>query len=479
MTSQSSSRWSFLDAERWTARTEIFVVAGLLLLVYGCLLHRLGAVVVSDMDEGTYLYAGKLVAEGRTPYRDFLLVHPPLLVYVAAGWIKLFGANLMAARLGYMFVILAAMVPLYLITRNVSGSRLGGLLGVVLCTTGMLFLANMGRTVRLEPLTNAFLIAAIGCWTLRARSMVWNFLGGVLAGLAMLVKLVAVIPVAFFVLGALIWQRDRARLIALGAAAVGGALVVIPAAIWLLGEPGFVDAVFKSQVNRPSIGLFTKLSFVRQDVFRFPVLAIGWILAAWSLVRGKDPSERTLALVVLGGSLTLIFGFKTFFGYYLVLVVPWVAVLVAGYAPLLARRWLRSWWQPALAASIVLLGAAGTLAYAEVYFRKGHGHVSSPARIVAELHGRSGYMYSMYPSFSLAADRELYPWFNIVDSLIPRITGTLRDEDLIRVFSGSEDLVLWSGELAPYGKADAYVRSNFDVVYQDDYYALWTRRKTR
>jgi hypothetical protein len=187
-------------------------------------------------------------------------------------------------------------------------------------------------------------------------------------------------------------------------------------------------------------------------------------------------NESSPSLIIVGTTSVLLVGFKTFFSYYLVLVLPWITLLFACYVPRVLERYLPRQFRVALAASVLLVGPIAALAYAEVYFRTGHDHVSSPARIVSELRRGSGYLYSMYPSFGLASHRELYPWFNIVDSLIPRITGKLHDDDLIKVFSGSEDLVLYADELSGYAKASAYVRSNFRLVYEDAYYAHWTRR---
>ena len=41
---------------------------------------RLSMLVVPEIDE-IYVYAGKLVAEGSQPYRNFTFAHPPLLPY--------------------------------------------------------------------------------------------------------------------------------------------------------------------------------------------------------------------------------------------------------------------------------------------------------------------------------------------------------------------------------------------------------------
>ena len=68
------------------------------------------------------------------------------------------------------------------------------------------------------------------------------------------------------------------------------------------------------------------------------VAVLGLVAAGWMLARSRDPRLRTLALVTLGTSFALVFAFRTFFGYYLVQVLPWMAVLFAVSACPLVRR---------------------------------------------------------------------------------------------------------------------------------------------
>ncbi len=457
-------------------RGEVLLLTGFLLVMFGSFLYRLASVVISDMDEGTYVYAGTLVARGSVPYRDFFLTHPPLSVMLLGGWIRLFGDDLMVVRLAYLTVILAGTVPLYLLVRTLARSRAAGLFGVAIYMAGMLFLADMGRTVRLEPLMNVFLIGAFACYLLRPDSPRARAAMGVLCALAVLVKLVAVIPLGLLVVGDLLWmRRGRRSLVLWTAAAAGAAVVAVPALIFLLNIDGFVDAVVRLQLQRPGLPLQTRVFYLRQDFVRDPLIPVALVAAAWYLLRGCDPRLRVVSLVSLGGTLALVFGFKTFFGYYLVQELPFMAIVVAVAAWAVLRRWAARWASPLLLAGAVTAALVLPLLYGEWYYRTAHDHVSGPARIVAELRGGDGYLYTMYPSFALQSGRQLYPWRYAADSLVPRITGRLDDNDFIRVFSGSQALVLYTDELADYPAARAYVEREFHRVYVDPYYALWVR----
>jgi hypothetical protein len=53
--------------------------------------RSVGRVVIQALDEGVYLYAARLIADGLVPYRDFFLSHPPLLIAGAAAGLGLTG----------------------------------------------------------------------------------------------------------------------------------------------------------------------------------------------------------------------------------------------------------------------------------------------------------------------------------------------------------------------------------------------------
>jgi hypothetical protein len=129
-------------------------------------------------------------------------------------------------------------------------------------------------------------------------------------------------------------------------------------------------------------------------------------------------------------------------------------------------------------ATVVALGVIVPVAYAEAYERAGAYHVAGPRKIVQLLQGGQGYLYAMYPAFALWSGRSLYPWYDQVDSLVPRITGTAGDRDFLGVFAASTALVLFSGELDNFPRSKAYVETNFSREYQDADWSVWLRPST-
>jgi hypothetical protein len=75
------------------AGAELFLLSGFVFLFYGKL----------NMDESWYLYASKLVYQGRLPYRDFAFTQMPLLPYVYGLAQFMFGQGLLVGRATSLF----------------------------------------------------------------------------------------------------------------------------------------------------------------------------------------------------------------------------------------------------------------------------------------------------------------------------------------------------------------------------------------
>jgi hypothetical protein len=376
----------------------------------------------------------------------------------------------------YIAIVLGSTVPLFYMVRRITASVVASFLSVVVYTSGMLMIANQGRTVRLEPMMNAFVVGAIASRFLWPRSLRWAAVTGVLFACAVLVKVVAIVPLGLLFLADMLWDRPWRGCILRWVVIGGAALAVLgPALAWCFAQPHFLQDVFQGQVNRPSIPLATKMHYLAQNGMRFPPVLLGLAGAAWLLARRVDIPLRSVAFIALGSAVTLLFAFKTFFNYYIIQALPWIAVSFASSLDVLMVRLIGERWVLLAAASVLLLGLGAPLAYAEVYERRGSMHVAGPRRILPLLGGHAGYIYSMYPVFALWSGRELYPWYYRADSLVARINGWIGDADFERVFEGSTALVLYPGETDDYPLARRYVETNFNRAYSDDDWVLWVR----
>jgi 4-amino-4-deoxy-L-arabinose transferase-like glycosyltransferase len=90
-------------------------------------LHRL-----IDADEGFYLLAARLVLQRKTPYLDFFYTQAPLLPYVYAAWLKLFGVTWISARVLSALLTTALGALLYEYICAETGSWIVAIAAVVL-----------------------------------------------------------------------------------------------------------------------------------------------------------------------------------------------------------------------------------------------------------------------------------------------------------------------------------------------------------
>jgi hypothetical protein len=471
-----------------TRGREGWFLAALLVAMFAAFQLHLATVIIPDMDEGTYLYAGELFSKGLVPYRDFLLAHPPAIALYGAACFDIFGSSILAPRIVYLALILASTVPLFALVRSVSGLPRAALLSVATYMTGMLLVANMGRTVRLEPLMNAFLIAGIACRLLRPKSLLWMGVMGLLFASAIFVKATAVVPASLFFLADVIWGREEAdaatsgrlsgvRGLAMrwGLAAAGAGVILAPGLAWCLSQPHFVRDVLQGQTHRPWLGFPFRMSILAQNVARYPLILVGLVAAVMFLGQARDGRLKTLAFVALGNTLVLLFAFKTFFNYYIVQALPWIASTAAVLIDELGGRFVARRWPAVFAVVLVVLGVAAPLGYAETYERRASAHVSAPKQILALLPKDGGYLYSMYPGFGLWSGRSIFPWYYQADSLVPRLNGWIPETEFIQVFEGSTALVLYAGELDPFPAAREYVSRHFGQRYSDSDWTLWVR----
>jgi len=463
---------------------QIATVALCLAVLFLASLDRLRDLIVSEADEGTYVYAGRLVAAGRSLYSDFMLAHPPLLILFVAGVWKLL-PGLMAARVAYVLVITLGWIPLYGVGKIITHSHRASLAAVAITACGYLFAANMGRTVRLEPFANVFLFS--GAWALysRPRGRASNVLAGVLFGLGALVKLVAIVPVGLLFVADVAWptheahaSRNAERVGRWSLVALGGALVLIPASIVLIRTPGFKEWAIDAQSHRPAAALGFRLYALGEGFARFPPYLLALVVSVAVVARSPSAAARAVSLVGLGTAILTAFAFRSYARYYVVLAAPWSVLALVEFV---GRRWAStspralaaSWWS-----TMVLAGLVGPFAFSEGLYRFSSLHVLGPKRILPLLEHRSGFLLTRSPDFALYARRDLYPWYYVVDWFLPRETGRLGDKEFGTAVDGCDTLVLYRGEFDSFTTVTQRLLSDFNEDYIDENWEVWRRKTT-
>lgn len=324
-------------------------------------------------DDGVYFSAATSLSWGRLPYRDFVLLHPPGIVWVLLPFAGL--ARLTSDALGFEAARLAFMAlgALNAVLAVAAARRLG----LVPAASAGLFYAvwNPGAgaetTTRLEPLLNVGLLAAIALLVdpALARSRRVQVLAGAALGLALATKIWAAVPV----LVVLLWCRwgggrpeaaRTARRVAVSAVATTVALCL---PFWLLAPRSMTRMVVLDQLGRPRspVDLADRVVAILgaprpgnpADANPAVLAAAGWSLAAWAAAlallvvaalavagRGSDHLGRWV-VGLLAAQVGVLLASPPFFGFYPAYVAPAMALTVgAGVAGAgeLARRTARA-----------------------------------------------------------------------------------------------------------------------------------------
>ena len=147
-------------------------------------------------DEGWYLHAARQISLGMEPYRDFAFFQPPLYPRVLASWIEPGPGSILAARwFSWLLLMLATGLT------SLAALRFFGLTGALISTIVMTVNPLVsGTAVLAKPYALAMFLIAGGLFLLAARDRTRVFLGFMLLGLAVGVRISVVAPLVVLVL---------------------------------------------------------------------------------------------------------------------------------------------------------------------------------------------------------------------------------------------------------------------------------------
>jgi hypothetical protein len=137
-------------------------------------------------DEGFAMFGSTRVLNGDVPYKDFWAIYPPGQFYVLAGIIKLFGANLLNARIFDTLIRFLMVIGVYLISKRLAPHRLAFLAALI---AGLLLASAGFYSYAVFP------AMTLGLWSITAwlaytdkRHKGWLLLSGVLLGVSIIIR---------------------------------------------------------------------------------------------------------------------------------------------------------------------------------------------------------------------------------------------------------------------------------------------------
>jgi hypothetical protein len=353
-----------------------------------------------NQDEGWYLYAGRLVHEGRHPFRDFASTQGPVMAYLySLAWplvrvAGVAGGRLFTALLGALTIALAARLAYRLVdgAENASTTNTfstgfaafevppsggsahhGNCAMAALLAAGLLGLNlyHVYFTSLVKTYGAAGLLTVLGfcglAGSLRSaqhtghakRTFLLAALAAAAFGIAAGTRLSAgvLLPATWLPLAICCWRTDaatRQRLLPLLAGMLAGGTLALAAVYgpFLLSVPdalafGLLDYHAARQVGSTPVLLVYKAGFLlRLCTFYFPVLVVGAIgLAGWLHQRGHEPAHPppfpSLPPLLWSGlvAVTLVHLAAPFpYDDYQAFIMPCAVLLVAPAAARLLRR---------------------------------------------------------------------------------------------------------------------------------------------
>jgi 4-amino-4-deoxy-L-arabinose transferase-like glycosyltransferase len=334
---QPTPRWRFLT----------ICALGLLVLTVATRLPLISLERPID-DEVVYAVVGQTIVDGGIPYVSAVERKPPLLFYVYAAVLRLFGHDNWRALHGVEVAwILATMAGLYLAGRRMFDDATG-LMAALLYSIFQAWsywnnLAFNGEVLMNLPIAWAYALAFSRARSARFMNLC---LAGALVAVGFLLKQpasIALVPLAILILlpsyrrgGHFTFEHSIGQLLSLG---FGFAMVLSAAALWLWSRGLFGEAFYWTITNHavPEFfwikGLENTVAFT---AFCLPLTAGAWV--SWrdrGLWAGRRPERLTLVLLVIV-SLVGAGSSGRFYPHYYIAVIPPCALLAA---PWLARAW--------------------------------------------------------------------------------------------------------------------------------------------
>jgi 4-amino-4-deoxy-L-arabinose transferase-like glycosyltransferase len=306
------------------SRFDLVLMSGFFLLNCFLQLFNLKYVAAPYTDEGVYLYPAKLISQGYLPYRDFMLSHPPLTMFVIAIFFKLFGVDLFLLRALYVLFVQSAILPIYILVKNHTKSTWPAIISVALISTFIEFIHHDARFFALRQCEIVLLVYTLFFFRL-SKGRISQFICGFLLGLGLTVTLAHIFVLASFLIAVFTLHRDTKfrEIISQHSYLFLGFFISLIPLVLTFFIPGAWNCLIGFQGIRPRMDLRGRISILSGVIINDPFIFTLGLLGSLFL----NPALNRIAAIV--NILTLFF--ITFFPnslypHYYVILGPTLAI---------------------------------------------------------------------------------------------------------------------------------------------------------
>jgi len=461
------------------AALEFMLLALILVVAAHLRITNLDGFFSYDYDEGVYTESARMIVRGYLPNIHVFSSQPPFFILLIAAFLRLFGMNIVIARLFIVITSLIGIISVHLIAKSIEDSK-AGLVGAFILSISPYFL-RQSRSVQSEVPSISFVL--LGVWLFfkgfKDRDKKYLLLSGVATCFGAMMKLnvglvvpLILIPLiarknlkecAFFILGCII------------------PLLILP----LFDLSKVIDQTVIFHFAKPATGTWQSrwasiLKTLMMDVGLTLTALIGIVICA---IRKGLEGKFTVALTV--AAFLFLLCYKAFFQHQSVILVPILAIMsgVALTAPvnLGFKKYFENEGRSVkrLRALIILtilnsalsglycIGLGRVVKYDSglILFPRDNAQYHDAVKIIKFYTNSTDYIITDEQILAFLAERDIPP--NLVDTSHMRISsGYLDSETVIRL---SEEynvkvIILWTGRLRRLSGFIHYVEANFQLI---------------
>lgn len=281
-----------------------------------------------DRDESTFILVAQSWVEGHLPFTELWDVKPPLTFFFFASIIYAFGKSIFTIRLFGVFLVAISSFFTYKIGAHISSKKIGFWSAIAAVVLQSLFGSLQG--VMSEHITMACFMPAFFV-LLRKRNFPMVLLGGLLMGIALMVKLnmaYAVLFIGLYLLYTYIKEKEYSKAFWNTMAYSAGILLIIGLTILPYFLTDQLELWYNSVVKAPLAYSESR----RYPIYKLmPILIIlsTFFVFIWKkrYVDFKQPEIQILLITIIGVVVSFIKGGRVN-GHYLIQLHPLLIVFV-------------------------------------------------------------------------------------------------------------------------------------------------------
>ena len=441
-----------------------------------------------DRDEGAYGYIGQRILAGEVPYRDVFDHKTPVVYYIYAVIIKAFGGSVLSIRLFSTFYTMLTTLAVFYLAYLIFGS------GIALLAAAFFAIFSSGPLVQgtgantevfmVLPLVGAFIFFLLGE---RKKNPAWLFSAGLLSGLAVMIKQLALFNFLALLIMVLWLGKDRVK----SAALMILGFLIFPAMflIYFMLNNALADLLYCTVfVNRTYATALSRFSlFDRLDQMVYMAKGVTWEqsllwLGAFLFFFRKGRKEETWLLIWTAAAAAGVIAPMLFFGHYFIQLLPALVILAA--AGFYRAYFLGKIWEKGIVAVLIVILAGLIFQGESFYFLKLKPYQISTAKYGTDSFARA-HFYSHDLAKIIPPDKTLLVWDSHPEVYyylkkkapsryiywLPWMGLKMREEFKKEIYYHKPDFIFKTDMTIYDDEFVGYVKKNYTLI--KDYHERW------